>query len=166
MNRRSFFGRSSALTALGAGAWMTQLGNAISAFYNATQQSGIANNVTLFTESEFGRTFKPNDSGGTDHAWGNQQLVVGGSVSGGRRYGAYPSLVQGGPDDAGTATYERQGRWIPSVAVDQYATPWHYPKHPPVHCRARHVEAVHGVALLADGSLRLRQVFRYSRASF
>lgn len=100
---------------------MAQLGTAVAAFYAATQQLGVANEVTLFTESDFGRTFKPNDSGGTDHAWGNQQLVVGGSVLGGKGYGVYPSLVLGGPDDAGTATWERQGRWIPSVSVDQYA---------------------------------------------
>ena len=77
--------------------------------------------TTLFTESDFGRTFKPNASGGTDHAWGNQHFVVGGAVNGGRSFGRYPSLVVGGPDDAAVNQWEQQGRWIPGISVAQYA---------------------------------------------
>ncbi|MET0506562.1 MAG: DUF1501 domain-containing protein, partial [Burkholderiaceae bacterium] len=72
-------------------------------------------------ESDFGRTFKPNASSGTDHGWGNQQIVVGGAVKGGRSYGTYPSLVLGGDDDAAVNQWEQQGRWIPSLSVAQYA---------------------------------------------
>jgi len=82
---------------------------------------GVADRVTLFTQSDFGRTFAPNQSSGTDHAWGNQQLVMGAAVAGGTAYGRYPELVIRGPDDVGTADWEREGRWIPTQSVDQYA---------------------------------------------
>ncbi len=45
---------------------------------------GLANNVTTFTLSEFGRTFKPASNQGTDHGWGNYAFVIGGAVQGRR----------------------------------------------------------------------------------
>lgn len=97
------------------------LGDAMACFYNAMGAIGMGESVTLFTQSDFGRTFKPNNSNGTDHAWGNHQLVMGGAVQGGATYGTYPELVLGGADDVGTASWEQHGRWIPTASVDQYA---------------------------------------------
>ncbi len=100
---------------------LAMLSQAISDFDAAMQTLGTANQVTLFTESDFGRTFKPNGSAGTDHAWGNTHLVSGGAVIGGRLWGDAPELRLGGPNDAGQNTWEHHGRWIPGISVDQYA---------------------------------------------
>lgn len=97
------------------------LGDAMGAFYQATKALGLAGNVTTFTQSDFGRTFTPNASRGTDHGWGGHQLVMGGGVIGHTTYGTYPTLVLGGPDDAGGPVWEQQGRWIPTASVEQYA---------------------------------------------
>jgi uncharacterized protein (DUF1501 family) len=99
---------------------LKQVGDAMAAFYAAMNQLGLGSSVTAFTQSDFGRTFKPNSSTGTDHAWGNHHLVMGGAVKGGKSYGTYPELVQGGANDvSNSATSE--GRWIPTTSVDQYA---------------------------------------------
>ena len=100
---------------------LQQLGDAMAAFYTALKNLGLSNAVTTFTQSDFGRTFAPNNSTGTDHAWGNQHLVMGGAVKGGATYGTYPDLVLGGANDVGVDAWELQGRWIPTTAVDQYA---------------------------------------------
>lgn len=98
-----------------------ELGEALAAFHRAMQAMGLAQAVTSFTQSDFGRTFKPNNSLGTDHAWGNHQLVLGGAVRGAATYGRYPELLLGGPDDVGVDSWDAQGRWIPGSSVDQYA---------------------------------------------
>lgn len=93
---------------------LPELSAALKAFYNATEELGVAGDVTTFTASDFGRTLTSNGAG-SDHGWGGNQIIMGGSVAGGQVYGQYPeSLAQGNPLDTG------RGRLIPTTSVDEY----------------------------------------------
>jgi uncharacterized protein (DUF1501 family) len=90
------------------------LSRGLGGFYDATVRMGVATNVTAFTVSDFSRTFPINGGFGSDHGWGNHQLVVGGAVQGGKVYGQFPDLIVNGSLDTGT------GRWTPTTAADEY----------------------------------------------
>lgn len=92
---------------------LAELSQNMLAFQRAMEQSGLSNNVTTFTASDFGRTF-PCNGVGSDHGWGGHHLIMGGAVNGRRTYGRFPTLAVNGPDDTST------GRWIPTTAIDQY----------------------------------------------
>ena len=86
----------------------------LKSFYDATLELGVAQQVTAFTASDFGRTLTSNGDG-SDHGWGSHHFLVGGAVQGNRFHGQLPSVTVGGPDDVG------QGRLLPTTAVDQLA---------------------------------------------
>lgn len=92
---------------------MSNLADALRAFYDTTVELGVSDKVTAFTASDFGRALTSNNDG-TDHGWGSMHFVLGGAVKGGRYYGINPTLANNGPDDIG------QGRLIPTMSVDQY----------------------------------------------
>ena len=94
-------------------ALMATVGQALAAFQAATVEMGVANSVTAFTASDFGRTLTT-DGDGSDHGWGSMHFVFGGAVKGRAFYGAAPVIANNGPDDVG------QGRLLPSMAVDQF----------------------------------------------
>ncbi len=79
----------------------------------ALVELGVADRVTTFTISDFGRTLTSNGKG-SDHGWGGHQLVLGGGVAGGALYGDYPALVADNPLDVG------RGRYIPTTSVDEF----------------------------------------------
>lgn len=93
---------------------LQQLSDGLSAFYDATVELGVAEKVTTFTASDFGRTLTSNGDG-TDHGWGSHQMIMGGAVAGGDIIGTMPSLQIGSNDDIG------EGRVIPTISMDQYA---------------------------------------------
>jgi uncharacterized protein (DUF1501 family) len=92
------------------------IGDSIAAFYAATEELGIADQVTTFTAADFGRTLTVNGDG-TDHGWGSHHFVVGGAVKGGDIYGDIPAAQLGHGQDAGN------GRLIPTMSVEQFAQP-------------------------------------------
>lgn len=101
----------------------SDLAMALAGFYNAMKAMNLANNVTAFTMSDFGRVYKANAQRGTDHAWGSNHLVLGGALKDQTVHGAYPTPVLGGPDDINT-----DGRWLPTISIEEYVgaiAQWH-----------------------------------------
>ncbi len=108
------------------GGLLGRVSDAMTALYNATVEMGVANQVTAFTASDFGRTLASNGDG-SDHGWGSHHFVVGGAVKGKAFYGTAPPVSVGNTkDSAGNYApadqwHVGQGRLLPSTSVDQYA---------------------------------------------
>lgn len=99
---------------------MRRVSEAISAFYQATVDLGVADKVTTFTASDFGRALASNGNG-TDHGWGGHHFIVGGAVRGAAFYGVPPPVSIGETNAPEDQWHIGQGRLIPSTSVDQYA---------------------------------------------
>jgi uncharacterized protein (DUF1501 family) len=99
---------------------MTQLNNALTAFYQTTVNLGVSDLVTSFTASDFGRTLTSNGDG-SDHGWGSHHLIVGGAVKGKEFYGYAPPVSVTDTSNANDQWHVGQGRLLPTTSVDQYA---------------------------------------------
>jgi len=71
---------------------LPQFSAAIGAFYETRDELNMSNIVMTFTISDFSRMLTSNGNG-SDHGWGGNALVVGGSVNGAGIYGQYHELV-------------------------------------------------------------------------
>ena len=101
-----------------------KVSEAIGAFYDATVAMGIADKVTTFTASDFGRTMASNGDG-SDHGWGSHHFVVGGAVKGKSFYGVAPPFSVSDAKTGNAYNPENQwhvgqGRLLPTTSVDQF----------------------------------------------
>jgi len=92
---------------------MTELSEALEAFYNSSVELGLENNITTFTNSDFGRTLGSNGNG-SDHGWGGHQIIMGGAVKGGEIYGSHPQFNESDPQ-----YLPDRGILIPTSSHDQ-----------------------------------------------
>lgn len=99
---------------------MGRLSGAMTEFYNATVALGVADKVTTFTASDFGRTLASNGDG-SDHGWGSHHMVMGGAVNGGAFYGTAPPVSISQTSSPNDQWHVGQGRLLPTTSVDQYA---------------------------------------------
>jgi uncharacterized protein (DUF1501 family) len=89
---------------------LRDLSRSTAAFYNAMADVGLDGAVTVYTDSEFGRSLLPNASGGTNHGWGAHHVVLGGAVLGGRIFGRFPGIAEA----------DGNGVFLPSVTREEY----------------------------------------------
>lgn len=97
-----------------------QVSDALAAFHRATVELGVADRVTTFTASDFGRALTSNGNG-TDHGWGGHHVIVGGAVRGGAFYGTPPEPSVGDSGAPADQWHVGQGRLLPTTSVDQLA---------------------------------------------
>ena len=69
---------------------LKEFSESLAAFW--TDMGDDAQNITLVTMSEFGRTVHQNGTGGTDHGHANVMFVLGGPVAGQKVYGKWPGM--------------------------------------------------------------------------
>ena len=92
---------------------MARLSHALGYFDTTLNTLGMRDSVTLFTGSDFGRTFTSTGDG-TDHGWGAHHLVMGGAaVKGKEIYGRFPAVGLNHNDEVGS------GSFLPGTSVDQ-----------------------------------------------
>lgn len=93
------------------GSALSVVNNALAEFRNVLVELGLFDNVTTMVGSEFARKLQSNGNG-SDHGWGGNSLLMGGSVNGNQIYGTYPTLEMGGPD------YLNGGIIVPTTSAD------------------------------------------------
>lgn len=98
---------------------LKQVSLAVKAFYDATIEMGVADKVTAFTLSDFGRSLEPSGSG-SDHGWGSHHMIVGGAVRGGQVYGSFPILNQNDSAYDPDAFADNRGVLLPTSSLAQY----------------------------------------------
>jgi len=94
-----------------------EMDEAFQAFAKEMKAQNLWKNVVLITHSEFARTLDSN-GGGSDHGWGGQQIMFGGSVNGGQVFNTYP-------DDMSAGSYLDlgRGRLIPEYPWESMMDP-------------------------------------------
>ena len=90
------------------------LNEAIEGFVTEMKAQNRHDHVLTVVTSEFGRTLTPNSGKGSDHAWGGNYALIGGSIDGGKIHGTYPDdLSDNGPLGLG------RGRLVPTTSWEQ-----------------------------------------------
>lgn len=97
-------------------AQLATLDKVLAAFDATNRATGVDADVATVVISEFGRTLRPGSGGGSEHAWGNHWMLLGGPAIGGTVAGTFPDLRLGGPDDG---DYGKNGRLVPTLGSDQ-----------------------------------------------
>lgn len=126
INARSFLGAPRQTFFVTVGGWdhhdevidnqammLPEIDTGLVEFQAAMDGLGIADQVTTFTISDFGRTLTSNGRG-SDHGWGGHHIILGGAVKGGQIYGEYPDINPSNPLDVG------RGIYAPTTSVDEY----------------------------------------------
>lgn len=85
---------------------------ALADFIQEVKDQGLWDSTVIVMGSDFGRSMNANSNSGTDHAWGGNYFMAGGSVKGGQVLGKFPTPL--GPE---SDYWLGRGRWIPT-------TPW------------------------------------------
>jgi cullin-associated NEDD8-dissociated protein 1 len=88
--RMNGFDTHASFTAFGNN--MAELDSALRAFVTEMKRQEVWDNVVVVVASEFARTLRSNGLG-TDHGWGGNTFLMGGSVRGGQILGKFPSSL-------------------------------------------------------------------------
>src|SRR6202012_1142495 len=94
---------------------LKEFSDGIAAFWK--DMGNDAENITLVTMSEFGRTARQNGTGGTDHGHANVMFVLGGQVRGGKIYGRGARLANENLKEGRDLTVRRQFRRVRGEAA-------------------------------------------------
>jgi uncharacterized protein (DUF1501 family) len=99
---------------------LPEVNDGLQGFVNQIKADGLWDNVTIVVLSEFARTITPNNNAGSDHAWGGNYFMMGGSVKGGRIVGEFPNDFT--KDSPLNGSGNTRVRFIPTTSWDSV---WH-----------------------------------------